>query len=69
MEKAFACNLSLVRPKAPSVDDRVQQINEEDEISEPKGSEDKAVNQELGKWDVVARRDVGNKPVTALELR
>ncbi|KAJ9094458.1 hypothetical protein QFC21_005997 [Naganishia friedmannii] len=67
-EKAFACNLSLVKPKPSPVADRADRTGEKDDVAEPKGSDDKAVDQELGKWDVVARRDVGNKPVTALEL-
>ncbi|KAJ9127552.1 hypothetical protein QFC24_000961 [Naganishia onofrii] len=68
-EKAFACNLSLVKPKPSPVTNKGEKMNDKDDVMEPKGSNDKAVDQELGKWDVVARRDVGNKPVTALELR
>ncbi|KAJ9119600.1 hypothetical protein QFC22_003309 [Naganishia vaughanmartiniae] len=67
-EKAFACNLSLVKPKLSPINDRAKKTGEKEEFAEPKGSGDKSVDQELGKWDVVARRDVGSKPVTALEL-
>jgi hypothetical protein len=51
------------------VTNKGEKMYDKDDVMEPKGSNDKAVDQELGKWDVVARRDVGNKPVTALELR
>jgi prolactin regulatory element-binding protein len=61
-EKAFACNLVLVRPKpSPAA------VPEKGKVEEPLASGD--VVQELGKWDVVARREVGNRPVTAMQIR
>lgn len=38
-------------------------------MEEPKASREKEVLHELAKWDVVARRDVGNRPVTAMQIR
>lgn len=62
-EKSFACNLVLVRPKpSPAPGDTVTSKREE-----PKSSGE--AEHELGKWDVVARRDVGNRPVTVLQVR
>lgn len=58
-----------MKPKPSSVTDGAEKTSDKDDVTEPKGSGDKAVGHELGKWDVVARREVGNKPVTALELR
>jgi hypothetical protein len=55
-EKSYACNLSPGKLSAAA-----PQSDASKDAPRPDAA--------LGKWEVVARRDVGNRPVTAMQIR
>lgn len=58
-KKAFACNFALVKPKEAK--------NSVSEGTTEK-KDDGFDGGELGKWDIVARRELGTKPVTVMDV-
>lgn len=65
--KAFIANFTVVA--GPS---KTPHTAEEEKTNPPasaKGKEKEVVEEDLGRWDVILRREVATKPVTVFDIR
>lgn len=65
VKKAYAVNFVLVQPKAPGVAAASSDIKGKGKAGT---AASEAAAKSLGRWDVVARRELGTKPVTGLDV-
>jgi prolactin regulatory element-binding protein len=61
--KAFVCTSGLVGPRSSLP------VTSAEKANKGKEKEGGEVGDELGKWDVLVRREVAGKPVTVFDVR
>ncbi|WWC66884.1 uncharacterized protein I206_100791 [Kwoniella pini CBS 10737] len=64
--KSFVVSFGLIASssESPLTDEELKTLEKHEEDSSPKDSK----GEDLGKWDVIARREVGTKPVTVFDV-
>lgn len=65
--KAFVANFTVVA--GPSKTPHTAEEEKSHPPASSKGKEKEVVEEELGRWDVVLRREVATKPVTVFDIR